>query len=562
VVGANPAAYESHLQTRLATPTPVTIESKGVINEAGGWVTATFRAVEPVSYGPMRAHFVVIEETSLEYPWTAREVASPASVSLAAVGDSVVVTRTFDVDWRADGDLDVLIFLEDQSPHEIVNAQIMPPAYMPEFAAPAYASEIEYGETALYPTVLENAGAVPDTITVTLSQDVLPDGVGPGDWEVAYREAGGAWRRDPAVYVLDPGEEVEMEVRLIDNIGTVAGMGLTSLSAASAGSAEATALASFATFVEQVSILLVDDDGGAGLEAYLETALSDTGLAAMVWDADLRGRPGLAELASYWAVLWTTGGSNCTQVTLSDEANLAAYLDQGGNLYLSSLDFLSAHSDPTTFITDYLHIESWNSDVGGFSMAGVDGDPISDGMTLGQMGGPLPTSRTDKFNLSGADVIFTALGTPTGMKAEEGIHKLVFQSFPFENVKTTADDPSNQKTLISRIIAWFKGSAGTDDSGGTPFGKIALEQNTPNPFNPVTALSFTVPGGARAARLDIYSVSGRLVATLHDGPLGPGRHTVSWDGRDKSGSGLASGIYFARLSADGQEAFRRMTLLK
>lgn len=510
----------------------------------------------------MRAHFVVIEETSFEYPWTAREAASPASVSLSAVGDSVVVTRTFEVDWRADGDLDVLVFLEDESPHEIVNAQIMPPAYLPQFAAPAFASEIGYAETALYPTTLENAGSVPDTITVTLSQDVLPDGVGPGDWEAAYREVGGSWGTDPAVYVLGPNEEVEMEVRLVDNIGTVAGMGLTSLSAVSAGSAEATALASFATFVEQVSILLVDDDGGGDLETYLETALSDTGLVAMVWDADVRGRPGHAELASYWAVLWTTGGSNCRQVTLSDEDNLAAYLDQGGNLYLSSFDLLSSHSSPTTFIADYLHIDSWNSDVGGFSMAGVDGDPISDGMALGQMGGPLTTTRTDKFTLAGGDVIFTALGTPTGMKADEGGHKVVFTSFPFENVKTTTEDPSNQKTLISRIIAWFQGSAGTDESDGPVFGKIGLAQNTPNPFNPATTLSFSVPRGATSARLDVYSVSGQLVATLHEGPLDPGWHTVTWNGRDSSGSGLASGVYFARFSADGEEAFRRMTLLK
>lgn len=510
----------------------------------------------------MRAHFVVIEETSLEYPWTAREVAASALVSLPAVGDSVVVTRNFSGGAWAHGDLDVLVFLEDESPHEIVNAQIMPLAYRPDFIAPAYASEIGYSETAIYPVALTNAGTLPDTITVSLSQDVLPDGVGPTDWEAAYREAGGSWGTDPAVYVLAAGEEVDLEVRLVDNVGTAAGMGLTSLSALSAGNAEATALASFATFVEQISILLVDDDGGNTLETYLETALSDTGLTAMTWDADVRGRPGAAELSSYWAVLWTTGSSDCSQFTLSDEANLAAYLDQGGNLYLSSNDFLSAHGSPTAFITGYLHISSWNSDAGGFSMAGVAGDPISDGMALGQMGGPISTAYTDKFTLAAGDVIFTALGTPTGMKAEEGGHKVVFTSFPFENVKTDAAYPSNQKVLASRIIAWFQGSAGVGESDEPAFAKVALEQNTPNPFNPSTTLSFTVPGGAASAALEVYSVAGRLVATLYDGPLAPGSHTVVWDGRNSDGASLGSGVYFARLAADGEEAFRRMTLLK
>jgi hypothetical protein len=398
VIGANQSAYESYLENRLAQPTPVEIDAKGVIDESGGWVDVTFRAVDTVPYGTMRAHFVVIEETSFEYPWTAREVAPTAMVTLSSVGDTVEVTRNFVGGYRADGDLDVIVFLEDESPHEVVNAQIMPPAYRPLFEAPSFASEIAYLETAIYPTTLENAGSLPDTFTVTLSQDVLPDGVGPGDWVASYREAGGTWQTDPSAYVLAPDEQVELEVRLVDTIGTTAGLGVVSLTASSAGNVEAVAIASFATFVEQASILVVDDDGGAALETHLETALADTGLMAMVYDADARGRPTLSDLNSYWAVLWTTGGSDCTQLSLADEANMAAYLDQGGNLYLSSPNLLSSHgATPTPFIADYLHIITWSSGAGGFSMAGVDGDPISDGMSLGQMGGPISPGHTDHF---------------------------------------------------------------------------------------------------------------------------------------------------------------------
>jgi hypothetical protein len=524
-------------------------------------VTATFKAVEPVTHGTMRAHFVVIEETSLQYPWTAREVAATATVSLSAVGDSVVVTRNFTGgSWF--GDLDVLVFLEDESPHEVVNAQIMPPAYKPLFAAPAFASEIGFGETAIYPATLENDGAVPDTITIAMSQDVLPDGVGPGDWVASYREVGGSWGTDPSVFVLGPNEEVDLEVRLVDGIGTTAGLGAITLTATSGGDAEAIAIASFATFIEQASILLVDDDGGDTLETHLETALADTGLMAMVFDANTRGRPTAQELASYWAVLWTTGGTDATQLALADEDNLASYLDQGGNLYLSSNNLLSSHSSPTPFIENYLHISAWSADAGGFSMAGVAGDEISDGMALGQMGGPISTTYNDKFTSSGGDVIFTALGTPTGMKADESGHKVVFTSFPFENVKTTTAYPSNQKTLIGRIIGWFKGSAGVDEPDGSAFAKIELAQNTPNPFNPVTTIAFAVPEGTTSATLEVYSVTGRRVATLHDGPVTPGPHSVVWDGTDESGAGLASGVYFARLAADGEEVFRRMTLLK
>ncbi len=85
---------------------------------------------------------------------------------------------------------------------------------------------------------------------------------------------------------------------------------------------------------------------------------------------------------------------------------------------------------------------------------------------------------------------------------------------------------------------------------------FALKQNYPNPFNPTTTISFTLPEGARA-RLNIYDVQGRIVATLVDRVLGPGDHTVQWDAH-----GVASGVYFCTLeSADFKET-QKMVLLK
>ncbi|MFH1502538.1 MAG: FlgD immunoglobulin-like domain containing protein [Candidatus Eisenbacteria bacterium] len=561
-VGTSASAYLNYTNARLAVPTPVTIESKGVINEDGGWVTATFKAVDTVARESLTARFAVIEETSLEYPWTAREVASPATVTLSVAGDSMVVTRNFNVTWAVQGELDVLVWIEDPSPLEVLNAQIMPFAYNPGLASPDFALEAGYGETTVHTATLSNDGAVPDTITVTMTQDVTPAGVTSTDWVADYREAGGSWTTGPSVFVLLPDEEVDLEVRLVDTIGTTPGLGVTSLHATSGGTGNPTADAAFATFVDQPSLLVIDDDGGASLETHIETALSDNSLMAQSFDADALGRPSLGQLNSYWAVLWTTAGSDCSQFTNSDESNMKAYLDQGGNLFLASNDFLSSHLIASSFISDYLHVDTWSSDVGGFAMVGVAGDPVSDGMSLGQAGGPLPTAGNDSFVLTGGDEIFASLSTTRGMKVEENGHKLVFIAFPFENVKTTIADPSNQKSLIDRILSWFELATGVEESDSVVARRLALEQNAPNPFNPKTAISFTVPGGAADAKLEVYSVAGKLVATLYEGPLSPERHTVVWDGKDAEGQNMASGIYFARLAADGAEAFRKMTLLK
>ena len=84
----------------------------------------------------------------------------------------------------------------------------------------------------------------------------------------------------------------------------------------------------------------------------------------------------------------------------------------------------------------------------------------------------------------------------------------------------------------------------------------------PNPFNPRTTLSFTLPA-ATPCRLAIFDLRGRRVATLVDGQvLGPGRQGLVWDGRDEHGQEVASGVYAARLTAGSLTALTRLTLVR
>ena len=89
---------------------------------------------------------------------------------------------------------------------------------------------------------------------------------------------------------------------------------------------------------------------------------------------------------------------------------------------------------------------------------------------------------------------------------------------------------------------------------------IALKQNYPNPFNAETKIDFHTDGGT--VSLEVYDLTGALVITLIDGSLDAGHHSVVWNGLDESGSEIASGIYFYRLSGSDSESVKRMTLLK
>lgn len=89
----------------------------------------------------------------------------------------------------------------------------------------------------------------------------------------------------------------------------------------------------------------------------------------------------------------------------------------------------------------------------------------------------------------------------------------------------------------------------------------ALASAAPNPFNPRTTIGFTL-AAAGPVDLDVYDVQGRLVRRLVSGSLPAGAHGVVWQGDDVGGGAVASGTYFCRLRAGGQEFTRKLTLLR
>ena len=83
-----------------------------------------------------------------------------------------------------------------------------------------------------------------------------------------------------------------------------------------------------------------------------------------------------------------------------------------------------------------------------------------------------------------------------------------------------------------------------------------LQSNYPNPFNPTTTISFSIPQ-AQHVSLIVYDALGREVAKLVDAELGSGNHTVTFDGQN-----LASGVYIYRIRAGDFVQEKKMQLVK
>lgn len=89
-----------------------------------------------------------------------------------------------------------------------------------------------------------------------------------------------------------------------------------------------------------------------------------------------------------------------------------------------------------------------------------------------------------------------------------------------------------------------------------------MRQNTPNPFNPATAIVYETPQQAHIT-LTVYNLLGQEVIRLVDRVQAPGRYRIVWHGRNARGQSVASGVYMYRLaSSTGYSETKRMTLIR
>lgn len=169
----------------------------------------------------------------------------------------------------------------------------------------------------------------------------------------------------------------------------------------------------------------------------------------------------------------------------------------------------------------------------GFSFAGAETTPGSEGVLVDvtfRVTGPL------------GDEIAFYLGGEGGVRLADG---------DAENVACTYPNEANPVTYS--LLAVTPGVS-------LPI-SFALNQNFPNPFNPVTSISFDLPV-ASEVELAVFNLIGQKIATLRSEWMVAGRHRVTWNGRDDLGRELSSGVYLYVLKADRFFAQKKMVLLQ
>jgi hypothetical protein len=130
---------------------------------------------------------------------------------------------------------------------------------------------------------------------------------------------------------------------------------------------------------------------------------------------------------------------------------------------------------------------------------------------------------------------------------------------------TTDSHPSGSVALYEYIDQYFDNVVVLGAMVGVDGDRVLPQTEVypayPSPFNAQTTIAYAVdsPG---PIRLRVHDLRGRLITTLVNESVSAGRHEVTWNGRNDSGTDMPSGVYLSRLESSGQVAHGRMTLVR
>lgn len=322
--------------------------------------------------------------------------------------------------------------------------------------------------------------------------------------------------------------------------------------------------------IGEPNVLFVSDAADLQESAFAKSALDSGGVHAKLWEASVNGAPNADTLSRYQALVWNTG-SKREQVLASAEIELLkTFVDQGGKLLIAGQNiaaFLNGTEAGQAFLADYLGSSFYQDTFTGSIIKGLTSVPMTDGVFIRFLDDQNKRTQESPDMLtttgSGETVLqFMPTNYTAGVRLQRGSARIVYFAFGLEALSRRAKDSS--KDLLHRTMLWLQGidtKVAQTNNGDKGPDLLRLFPNYPNPFNPSTEITFTLPTPAKV-ELAVYNSNGQKVKSLLATDYAAGTHSVTWDGRNQSGEDSGSGVYFIRVEAGRQYAMQKVLKLK
>ena len=123
------------------------------------------------------------------------------------------------------------------------------------------------------------------------------------------------------------------------------------------------------------------------------------------------------------------------------------------------------------------------------------------------------------------------------------------------------DFSSNPLVAVADDFGQFSGDMVSLDFDNKPPSSFALHPNYPNPFNPSTTISYSIPENADVM-LSVYDMRGRMIKSLVNKNQAAGRYLVEWNATDDYGSNVGAGVYIYQLRSGNKTFSQKMVLMK
>jgi len=301
------------------------------------------------------------------------------------------------------------------------------------------------GKSVSYTVTLKNFGYNADKYNMSAS--------GAGTFPVTFYDST-CTVAAPSTATVAPGATANVCVKVAIPT-TASGTSTSAITATSAGSPTTSASATVNTIAVTTDALLVKEDGNApNVLAYYTAALTGAGTPFMTWDLDANANISQGFIQSFKHIVWFTGNSFPGPL-LPYETKLKAFLDGGGNLFISGQDLLDGQAGKSAFVRDYLHV-LWDGTEAQNDKATKNVKGVAGTLTAGVGSVPIDVSVLGNNFMDQITPIAPAIGIFTDDAGKfdalsyKGTYRVAFLAFPLEEYGT-----AQQKIDLVKLVMTF-----------------------------------------------------------------------------------------------------------